>query len=68
MKMMKEKDPSALQVLRVTRKKILKTMRKELKLIREKEIDEIANAIENAKDDARMFKAAKMSTNKHFRK
>ena len=41
-------------------------MTKEVKLIREKEIDEIANDIENARDDARMFKAAKRIERKPF--
>ena len=66
MKMMKEKDPETLQQLKEGRKKIQKAIKKEIKLIREKEIDTIVSEIESTKDDARMFKATKKLERKPF--
>jgi replication fork clamp-binding protein CrfC len=50
MKMMVEKYADAVQCLREERKKILKNITKEVKKIRETEIDEIAAEIEATKE------------------
>ena len=66
LRMSSEKDTKQLQQLREERSKIQRTMTKEIKLIREKEVDEIVEEIEKTKDDARMFKAVKKIDRKSF--
>ena len=62
---MKEKAEKV-QELRAERKSILKSMTKEIKQIKEREIDEIVEEIEKTKDDAKMFKATKKLERKPF--
>ena len=66
MKLMNERDVEEVKHLREERKKIQKAITREVKFIREKEIDEIVNEIESTKDDARMFKATKKIERKPF--
>ena len=57
MLIMAESEPIRVRELKAERKKIQKNIQKNLTAIREREIDAIVHDIENAKDDARMFKA-----------
>ena len=52
--------------MREERKAIQKRISKEIKRIRENEIDEIVDEIETTKDDAGMFKAAKKIERKPY--
>ena len=66
LRMMNEENAEKVQQLRAERKSILKSMTKEIKQIKEREIDEIVEEIEKTKDDAKMFKATKKLERKPF--
>ena len=53
------KDPEKNKQLRKSRKKILKEMNQKVRDAREKRAENLVGEVENAKDDTRMFKAAK---------
>ena len=66
MSMMNEENPAIVTNLRKERKRIQCEIQKILKHKREKEIDNIVQDIENAKDDVKMFKAANNIKRKKF--
>ena len=53
--------------LRKSRKKILKQISHKIKEAKEKLAEDLVGEIENAKDDTKMFKAAKVLYTKHQR-
>ena len=59
------KDPEKNKQLRKSRKEILKEMNQKVRDAREKRAEDLVGEVENAKDDTRMFKAAKALHMKH---
>ena len=59
------KDAEKNKQLRKSRKEILKEMNQKVRDAREKRAEDLVGEVENAKDDTRMFKAAKALHMKH---
>ena len=59
------KDPEKNKQLRKSRKEILKEMNQKVRDAREKRTEDLVGEVEKAKDDTRMFKAAKALHMKH---